>query len=78
MKIPDISEIIVSWHRARKPTPEQEHVANQRANICDTCDEREFMPIIKMWKCGACGCPITKKIYTPKGPGACPRDKWPI
>jgi hypothetical protein len=37
MKIPDISEIVIAWHRAANPTPEQKEIAEYRASICDMC-----------------------------------------
>lgn len=79
MKIPDVSEIVVAWHRARKPTEEQARVAEQRAKICDSCEYKQWAPVIHTWKCGACGCPISKKVYSPKsGDIACPKGKWDI
>lgn len=77
MNIPDISEIVVAWHRAANPTEEQRETAELRAKICDGCEYKKFMSIARTWKCGACGCPINKKIYSPKGPAACPKNKWP-
>lgn len=79
MKIPDIKEIIVAWHRASNPTPEQKKIAEHRADICNSCEFKEFKHFIKAYVCGACGCPISKKIYSPN-PGhiACPKQKWDI
>ncbi len=77
MKIPDIKEIIVAWHRAANPTPEQKEIAEYRASICDTCEYKEFKKLIMTHICGACGCPISKKVYSPApGPTACPKEKW--
>lgn len=76
MKIPDIKEIAVAWARAANPTPEQQAVAEARLAVCDTCEFKEFKALIRMYVCGACGCPLNKKIYSPKGPKACPTGKW--
>lgn len=77
MKIPNISEIIVAWHRSHNPTPEQQKLAEHRATICDTCEYKEFKTLYKNYACTACGCPISKKIYSPSpGPEACPKAKW--
>lgn len=77
MDIPNISEIIVAWHRAAKPTPEQKEIAEYRASVCETCEHKKFKDLIKTYVCGACGCPISKKVYSPKpGPEACPKAKW--
>lgn len=77
MKIPNISEIITAWHHARNPTPEQKELAEYRASICDTCEFKEFKQLIRTHICSACGCPISKKVYSPvPGPEACPKSKW--
>jgi ribosomal protein L37E len=77
MKIPDIKEIIVAWHRAFNPTPEQKEIAEYRASVCDTCEHKTFKELIRTHICGACGCPISKKVYSPtSGKTACPKEKW--
>lgn len=77
MKIPNIKEIIVAWHHAANPTPEQKEIAEYRASICETCEFKEFKTLIRSYVCGACGCPISKKVYSPNpGPDACPKSKW--
>lgn len=77
MNIPNISEIIVAWHRAKNPTPEQKEIAEYRASVCETCEFKEFKNIIRTYICGACGCPISKKVYSSlPGPDACPKSKW--
>lgn len=77
MKIPDIKEIVVAWHRANNPTPEQKEIADYRISICDTCEHKEFKTLIRTYVCGACGCPISKKVYSPnEGSIACPKGKW--
>ena len=77
MNIPSISEIVVAWHRAANPTPEQKEIAEYRASICEGCEYKKFKHLTKSYICGACGCPISKKIYSPrKGQKACPKEKW--
>ena len=77
MKIPDIKEIVVAWHRANNPTPEQKEIADYRISICDTCEHKEFTTLIRTYVCGACGCHISKKVYSPnEGSIACPKGKW--
>lgn len=78
MKIPDLKEIAVAWVRSFNPTPEQQATAEQRLAICDDCPAKEYAEIVKTYKCGACGCYLNKKIYSPKGPDACPLGKWPV
>lgn len=78
MKAPDLLEIAVAWKRAANPTEEQQQVAEERLNICNDCEFKEFKRMIRSFVCGACGCPLNKKVYSPK-PGniACPKQKWP-
>jgi len=76
MKIPNIVEIMQAWKISYNPTDEQQEIAEHRAAICDTCEFKEFKKITRNFACGACGCPISKKIYSPKGPTACPKNKW--
>lgn len=76
MKIPNISEIIHAWKIAANPTPEQQQTAEQRAVICDGCEFKEFKMVIRSHVCGACGCPLSKKVYSPKRFDACPKGKW--
>lgn len=78
MKIPDIKEIAIAWKRAANPTEEQQAVAEQRLSICDACEHKDFRKLTRTFICGACGCPLSKKVYSPKGPEACPKAKWPI
>jgi hypothetical protein len=71
-----ISEIFKSWVIAAKPSKEQEDLAVKRHNICLGC---KFITnsVIFNTKCGQCGCPISKKIFSPQK-GACPIGKWDI
>jgi hypothetical protein len=73
----DVIEIINAWKIANNPTPKQEELAKLRASICEVCPSRKV--ITKKSKlatiCGKCGCPIAKKIFTPKF-NACPLGKW--
>jgi len=79
MKIPNLLEIAVAWKRAANPTPEQQQVAEHRLSICDACEHKQFRTITRNFVCGSCGCPLSKKVYSPKpGPQACPEAKWPI
>ena len=79
MKIPNLLEIAVAWKRAANPTPEQQQVAEHRLSICDVCEHKDFRKLTRTFVCGACGCPLSKKVYSPKpGPQACPEAKWHI
>jgi hypothetical protein len=73
----DVIEIINAWKIANNPTPNQEELAKLRASICEVCPSKKV--ITKKLKlatiCGECGCPIAKKIFTPKF-NPCPLKKW--
>ena len=72
-----ISEIFRSWVAAANPTPEQKLIAEYRAQVCDTCNRKTFVSAINTFICGECGCPLNKKIFSPKpGNKACPLAKW--
>lgn len=76
--VPSIREITTAWIRAANPTPEQEALARERAATCDTCDEKSLVTRAKLeyFMCAKCGCPLSKKIFSPNGPTACPLKKW--
>lgn len=78
MNLTDLGTIAVAWYRAFNPTPEQEALAQERLTICNTCEYRIRSERFDWWTCDACGCPIHKKIFSPKpGIDACPKEKWP-
>ena len=72
-----ISEIFQAWVAAANPTPEQILIAEHRSAICDSCDKKTFITAIQSFVCGECGCPLSKKVFTPyEGSKACPLAKW--
>jgi hypothetical protein len=70
-------EIIEAWKISYNPTETQLSIANDRLSICDGCEHNTeaFLGIITFNKCDACGCPISKKIFTPSF-NPCPKEKW--
>lgn len=75
----DFVEIAKSWIISMNPTPKQEETADHRIKICNVCEERKEFNLGEVnlfYTCGACGCPLKKKIYSPGGPEACPLKKW--
>jgi ribosomal protein L37E len=68
-----IAEIINAWIISFNPNEEQKTLALNRVNICDTCEYKKY--VIKKPICSACGCPISKKIFSEKQ-NACPKGKW--
>lgn len=69
--------IIQSWIAAANPTEQQLEIAEKRHSICDMCPSKKT--ITQKLKigvvCGECGCPITKKIFSPNF-NECPLRKW--
>ena len=71
-----LSEIFQAWVRAELPTPAQKQLAEQRMHTCDGCEHRSHIKALNIDTCGLCGCPLSKKVFTPAGPEACPGKKW--
>ena len=69
----NFAEIINAWVISINPNEEQKTLALNRANICNTCEYKKY--VIKKPICSACGCPITKKVFSEKQ-NACPKGKW--
>lgn len=69
-----IKEIAISWWRAENPTKEQSQLAQNRLSVCMGCDSRRES-VVFGFVCGECGCPLGKKIFTPKM-GSCDLGKW--
>ena len=69
-----IKEIAISWWRAENPTKEQSELAQKRLAVCMGCDSRKES-VVFGFVCGECGCPLGKKIFTPKM-GSCDLGKW--
>jgi hypothetical protein len=81
MKI-DFLEIATSWYNKLIHSDKLKKLADERFNICLSCEHKKEIFEGKEWslKCGACGCPLKGKVYTPntyfhKG-GSCPLEKW--
>jgi len=69
----NIKTIIEAWIIAYNPTSEQIKLAEIRGSFCNQCEEKK--PIIGVIICGACGCPIAKKVFT-NAYNPCPLKKW--
>ena len=70
--------IIEAWRIANNPTKTQSELGKKRALICETCPSKKTITerfgelgIV----CNECGCPIAKKVFTPKNK-QCPLNKW--
>ena len=69
-------EIAKAWMAAANPTPEQKLIAEQRISVCDTCEHKTYTKLLDLYTCGLCGCVLSKKVFSPVGPDACPGKKW--
>jgi hypothetical protein len=72
----DLVNIAKSWMIARDPTPKQKETAESRISICNKCEYSQ--KVLGAEICTKCGCPLSKKIFSPKGPGECPEGRWVI
>lgn len=74
-----VVEIAKAWIAAANPTAEQKEIAEYRIKICDKCPHKDYVKAVDSFTCGLCGCPLSKKIFSPKpGPEACPDARWEI
>ena len=69
-----VTEIFKSWVIAENPTREQTELAAKRHEICLKCEWIRNSLLFNT-KCGECGCPIGKKIFTPVK-GGCRLGNW--
>jgi hypothetical protein len=69
-----VREIGESWIIANNPSEAQLKLAEARLDICTGCDKMVKGTLVE-FKCSECGCPIHKKIFSPKF-DACPLHKW--
>jgi hypothetical protein len=73
--IQKVKEIAQAWIIAANPSPEQIILANNRLKICNECEFIKYREASGNPVCGECGCPLKKKIFSPKY-DACPLHKW--
>ena len=72
-----IVEIAKAWIAAANPTPEQQAIAEYRISVCEQCPHKTYVVALNTFVCGKCGCPLSKKIFSPlPGPQACPDKRW--
>ena len=74
-----IVEIAKAWIAAANPTDDQKTIAEHRIAMCDRCPHKEYNKVFDTFICGLCGCPLDKKIFSPKpGEEACPDKRWKL
>lgn len=82
-----IFDIINAWAKAFNPSDEELKIAEERGKICDGCEYKQELDssllsklttndkILNKFKCGACGCPLSKKVFA-HFKESCPKNKW--
>ena len=70
----DFIKIAKAWITSYNPTDIEQSRAKERYEICDTCPSRVKSTLFE-YKCNECGCPISKKIFSPDF-NDCPLKKW--
>lgn len=70
-------EISKSWIAAADPNPQQQYIAYQRIQVCNTCEFRKHEEVLDVYYCGVCNCPLRGKVYSPVF-RSCPKNKWPV
>jgi len=73
----NLLEIARAWINSFTVSDEETlRVIEKRLKTCDMCEYKSYRKIRKIYVCNACGCPIKKKIFSPKGKDACPMKYW--
>jgi len=70
-----VKEIVTAWMISFNPTEEEKILAEKRYEICNGCEKRG-KNLVGVEVCKACGCPLSKKIFTLKDEDSCPLKKW--
>ena len=70
--IKKVTEIFNAWKISMNPSEDQQSIAEERLATCFECEFKKEEPILH---CGACGCPLKKKVYS-QIPTSCPKGKW--
>ena len=71
----NLLEIAQAWISSYNPTEEQQQIANDRINICNSCESKKHIAVINTWICGECGCPLNKAIFA-ENKSKCKLKKW--
>lgn len=69
-----IQEILTSYMTKYSATEEQKELAAKRLEVCVGCEFWRQSAIRDF--CSKCGCTTSAKVFSPKGPDACPEKRW--
>jgi len=70
----DIHKIAKAWAISFNPSSSELLLAEKRLEVCHSCD-MAANNILNISTCSACGCPLSKKVYTTDY-NDCPLNKW--
>lgn len=70
----DFREIAQAFITSFAPSEEEKEIAEERLAVCSECPSAQ--PVLEIMRCVECGCVISKKIFSPRGPEACPLRRW--
>lgn len=71
-----LQEILSAWNIAFNPNNEQNELASERIEVCNSCEYKKVNAIGVNY-CSVCGCALKAKVFSPVK-GACPQGKWDI
>lgn len=74
-----IKIITKAWIKASNHSQLEEEVAQIRLKACLVCifAKTSWVPFSINY-CSLCGCPLSRKIYSPAGKDECSENNWPI
>jgi hypothetical protein len=73
----NLKDIFNSWITYYNPSETELKRAEERFEICSSCEFKKELFKKKKWTlyCGVCGCVIHAKVYS-SVISPCPKDKW--
>lgn len=69
-----LKEIITGWANVVFTDEQIEELSKQRLSICNACEHKDELKMIKADICNKCGCPLIAKTRSPES--KCPINKW--
>lgn len=72
-----IKEVVIAYANKVQAAPAKVKRAELRYEICSTCEYKKNNKFGSE-QCFKCKCLLQGKIFTNKGPEACPEKKWKV
>jgi hypothetical protein len=70
----DVKKIFNAWATSFNPSQEEKELSEKRYEVCLGCDQRAKKLAVEY--CKACGCPLSKKVFSLAAKSSCPLGKW--